>query len=439
MALCALLVSTQAFAADNAATEVSQIAKASSKPANYDTRAKLENQMQIYIREKRDSLPTRVKLYSDVAMVLVPTTSPDWVEQRSLAYEEAILNVSVKYIKEQQLEITNDTVKSMYQAADQVPPPYDKEQETGQAAELVRKILAVGNARADAELKKLGVDPKQYADAPESQKLIQLKNALMSKTIETSFGELVGLTPLQSFEGNDGEGNYAVGVVAAVSSGLRDFAQEVLTSKGDFTPDPSKALDLESVIGDEPALVPQFGVRRLFDKHGLPVIVSFAQWAPQGKSEDPATNDAYREVAVSQAESRADAQISNFLAGSAQFERESDTGKSLEKMAERLPDNTALQHAETKSIINGMMSELRVHSNIKLSGIETFKTWYLDHPVTGRPIVGVVRIWSAAGEKAMSALRESEPSAGTSADGKALKNGQAGVTSGADLMKASDF
>jgi hypothetical protein len=426
---------------DRAATDqAAAVAKAAATATDPDPSQLVQDQMDVYVRQSGFQVREQageLKIVQGIGNVDVPTTNPDWISQRSIAYDEALLNGIAEYVKQQGERITNDTVRSFYQAAHQEPPPYDKNQTPGQSAELLRKILALGNAQVDSELQKLGVDPKQYAASPESQRYTQLSNTLIKKNIRQAFGDIVGLTPVKTFEGTDGKGNYSIGVVAVVSPAMREFAQQVLRAHGEFAPAPARAQDLDKVLGDQTALISQFGVRRMFDGNGLPVIVSFAQWAPAGNSDDPSVNGAYRQAAFSQAEERADGQISDFLAGSAEYSDESDTGHKMEKIAERLPDNYTQQDAVTKDVINGMMNEMRTRSNIHITGVATFRKWSIKHPVSGQPVVGVVRVWSAAGEKAMRTIRDGRSSALPA--GTPPTKGTAGVTSGPDLMKPDDF
>jgi hypothetical protein len=424
--------------------QVARVAAASA-PAidSVDLASDVEEQMQAYIDksglgDRADRGDLQVLHHS--ASVTVSTSDPRWVAFRAMAYKEALLDAAEDFVKAEGETVDNEITHEFYNAAHQEPPPFDKGQEPGQAAELIRKLLAVGNAQLDGELQKLGVDPKSYEAAPEPQKHLQLRNALTQETMRRAFADIVGLTPVQTFEGNDGKGDYQIGVVAVVSPKLRDFAQEVLRAHGEFEPDPAKAQDLKTLFGgDKAKLLCDFGVRRMFDRNGLPVIVSFAQWAPEGSSgDDPSVLDSYREVAFSQAESQADAQIADFLAGSAQFDSKSEVGQSLEKMAERLPDDYIKQDAATHDLVDGMFKSMQARSHISLTGIETVRRWTMAHPVTGRPVVGIIRMWSAAREKQVRALRDGRGGdAGASAADAPRED--ATVRTGNDYMKATDF
>jgi hypothetical protein len=420
---------------------VKAVAQAALDTDDVDVSQNIQDQIQTYLdksglreRQRRHE----IEILTATAAVEVPSTSRDWVMQRSAAYEEALLEAESDYVKQQGLRITDEEVSRVFKAGDQTPPPYDTGQVPGKTAELVRKVVALANGKVDGELRAIGIDPTEYNAAPQPQRYLQMQNAMKRLTARQAVGELTGLVTAQTFEGQDGKGNYMIGVVAVVSPTMKDFARDVLTAHGNIAPDPARAQDLTRVYSDRKQLIPEFGVRRLFDSAGLPVLVSFAQWASGYSGSDPAVSEQYRRVAMEQAEARADAQIAQFLKGSMMVDSQSETGRTIEKAAERLPDGYVQDDAATKSVTDAMLRTLRSHSQVQVTGIETLYSWGAKHPKTGQKIVGVIRIWSAAGEKAVRQLRDQHGSAAAKPVA-APPNGTPSVTKGRDLMNASDF
>ncbi len=441
LAGAASLLATAALGA-SPADEAASVAQAAAEAPAIDNAQSVEEQMEVFV--SRSGFGARQQkegwaVVSATAQVQVSTSDANWVAERSLAYDEAILKATSDYVKSVGVKIDNKTTQDFYQAAGKDPPPYDKGQEPGQAAELMRKVLALGDARIDAELKKLGVDPKQYAEAQPPQQHVQLRNALLHKTVEEAFASVVGLTPVQTFEGTDGKGNEVIGVVAVNSPRMQEFAQSVSAMHGEFEPDPSRAEDLGKALGDGMSLLHQFGVRRMFDDNGLPVIVSFYQWQPQMSDADPSVNGLYLEAAFDQAEAAADRQIADFLNGSAEFDSESEIGHEMQKIAERLPDDYIRQDAPQRTVFNQLTKKMRLRSNIQVTGLRTFKKWSMKHPANGQVVVGVVRMWSAASEKTLRALRDGRPVTGASPAQVVRPNSPAGVIMGTELMKPGDF
>jgi hypothetical protein len=252
-------------------------------------------------------------------------------------------------------------------------------------------------------------------------------------------GELTGLVTMQTFEGHDGQGNYAIGVVAVVCPSLKELAREVQTAHGEIQPDPTRAQDLSQLYANPAELVRDFGVRRMFDENGLPVVVSFAQWASDYTGSDPAVALEYRRAALEQAVVRADGQIAQFLQGSMEYESSSETGRELLRQAERLPDGYGKQDDDMKSVTSALLTTVRNHANVQVTGVQTLHTWSRKHPDTKQPIVGVIRVWSAAAEKATRAMRDQHAPAAKPVVTVEQPRGAPSVAQGRDLMKASDF
>jgi hypothetical protein len=206
-----------------------------------------------------------------------------------------------------------------------------------------------------------------------------------------------------------------------------------------IAPDPSRAMDVMQVISDKKQLIRDFGVRRLFDNDGLPVLVSFGQWASDYSGTDPAVAEVSRRVARQQAESRADGQIAQFLGGSMQVEMDSETGRALEKAAERLPDGYKQDDPATKSVTNSLNEILHNRAHVQVTGIQTLSSWSQKHPETGQQIVGVIRMWSAAGEKVTRSIRDQHGHVAASPPVVEQPHGAPAVVKGRDLMNASDF
>jgi hypothetical protein len=368
------------------------------------------------------------------APVGVPTSNPDWVKYRTIAYTQALLDGQADYVAEQNVRIQTETVRDFYKAANDEPPPYADSKAPGQAAELIRKLLAVGNGQLDAKLRELGVDPKQYEQTPEAQRSDLLRDHLKVKVLKHSLSDVVGLIPVQSFEGTDGAGAMQIGVVGIISSKTRDFAAQVLKSRGAFTADPAHAQDLSALLADKAGLLHDFGVRRMYDAQGLPVLVSFAQWASSYRGQDAAIAATYRDAARHQAEALADGQIADFLKATVIYDQTSTTGAELDRTATVLPDSATV--SDTKNAIDELQRNIKRLATVNVTGIHTLGTWSGKHPLADHTIIGVVRVWSAASEQAIHAMQDPHPAA---AQTQAAPRGPAGVTQGRTLMNASDF
>jgi hypothetical protein len=425
--------------AQTASTDVA-IAKASVPVEPVDVGAVIENQMQDYITQS-GLTPRQARgelwVVSGTAPVAVPASNPDWVKYRMAAYMQALLDTEADYVAAQNLRLQTTTVRDFYKAAGDDVPPYVDPKLPGAASELIRKLLAAGSGQLDAKLRELGIDPKDYEKAPDAQRTALLRDHINTTVLKHSLADVVGLIPLQTFEGQDGAGNYQIGVVGVVSPKMRDLADQLLKARGQFTPEPAKAQDLSKVTADKPGLLHQFGLRWLYDEQGLPVIISFAQWASSYRGPDPSIAATYRDAARHQAEALADGQIADFLKATVVYDQATKAGVELDRTAAALPDSATI--SDTKTALDEMRRRIVRVATVNVTGIRTLTTWTGRHPLSGQPIIVVVRMWSAAGEQAAHALQASHRVGQPSNPTAPTPDVAAGVTQGNSLMKASDF
>ncbi len=419
--------------------QVRDVANSSVSQAPVDPAALIDDQMQQFIdeqhfgeRERRGEL----FILRGKAPVQVPVTNPDWVRYRTITYNNALIEAQADFVAEQNTRNMTRTVLDFYKSADEQPPPFEDRKMPGKAADLLRKLVGVAGGKLDKELKDMGVDPREYESAPEAQKTALLTNHLKTTSMQHSLGDTLGLCSVKTFEGHDGTGNYTIGVVAIASSMMRDFVQQILTARGEFPADPARAQDLSRLYADKTGLINDFGVRRLFDENGLPVIVSFGQWASSYRGTDAGIAATYREAARRQAELIADGQISDFLKGSLTYDRSGTVGQEVDRIASSLPDSSSID--DTKRALDEMKRTMIRTSTINITGLRTLTSWSGQHPATQTPIIGVIRIWSAAGESQMRAMMSTKPK-GASAVATHTPPGMPGVTESRQLMDAKDF
>ena len=422
----------------SANSDAAEIAK-ESVDVQVDVKQLLDEQMEATCRPFDQ--PPRMLLNMGTAVVIKQATDRDWVKARSLAYDEAVNKAYTNYVVSLGVHITTQTAQHFFTAANTEPPPYDESSLKSPQGmqQLVKKLVALGTGKIDKELKNLGIDPKDYEKAPEPQKYIMLQNSLTKTSMKEAIGSIVGLIPVQTFEGNDGHGNFNVGVCLVASQAMKDLASQILTAHGNIAPDPSKAQDLKILYKDKTQLYRDFGVRRVFDEEGYPAVISFSQWASSYTGSDPVVRDAYEAEAVSTATDLADSQIAEFLKGSVDYKSSSQVGEALEKSVDRFADGYIADNEATKTIIDGAIRDMRKQAVVDIVGLHTLYTWSGNHPVSGQRIVGVIRIWSAKTEKTTREFRDNRTPSNASAPKPPQGNGKAGVTSGQTLVKPDDF
>ena len=420
-----------------AASADAAIAQASINVAPVDVGARIENQMQDFI-DQSGFAPRQARgelwVVQGTAPVSVQANDPDWAKFRMVAYTQALLNAQAQFAKEQGLRIGARAVSEPNKApSDNVPafvpaPALDtSDANNGSPASNAKRSAKAGaNAKTDART--------EAVQEPQRTDLINSK--IEANTKRSALADVIGLIPVQTFEGHDGSGHFEIGVVAVISPKMRDFAVQVLKARGEFVPDPSRAQDLSKLTADKSDLLRQFGVRLLYDERGLPAIVSFAQWASHYRGPDPVLAAMYRDAARDQAEALADGQIADFLNASTIYLDNSAAGQDVAQTASVRPGSASAPI--TADIIDELQKKISRDANVRITGIRTLTTWTGIHPVSGQPIIVMVRMWSAASEQAVRAFQAPRPAAQPAATA-APPTGPAGVTQGNSLMKASDF
>jgi len=425
---------------------VRAVAQVAAAPSHLDVATGIDQQITAFLRESglaRRERRNELSTSRGVADVRVNASNPDWVRFRTLAYERAYAQAQTAYLTSQGLRIVSQASNDFYKAAGEEPPPYDAgaEQAPGRINDLLRKLVGAADGRVNELLRSMNIDPRQYEVTPPPQRYVMLSDAFRRSTIRRALGELVGMVPCKSFEAHDGQGNFQIGVLAVVSPKMKDFAIEMRRRRGEFEPDPARAGNLDALTENKDDLVRQFGVRQIFDEDGGPVLVGFGQWAAAslGAGGGNARAAALDRAAVSQARATADAQIGFFLSASAAFETNNEVGDLVESAASRLPDNYIQQEADTAKLLDAVRERLQVRSNSEIVGLKDLEVWRHKHPVTGREIVGVVRIWTAAAERATRALRDRRPPSPARAPAVVPGQGQPGSAAGRTLMRTEDF
>ncbi len=410
----------------------------------FDVRSMLEDQINSYLyssglggRQRRGE----IVVVTGYGQVKVSPDSPDWVKYRMLAYDEALRDAKANWIQQQNKSIVGGIVSRSFRAGNQEPPPYQESQllAPGKLAELLEKVQAVGIGKLNEELQSMGLDPAKYEKQPAAQKYVQLSNDLIRSSTSRSVGELVGLTTPQTFEGRDAQGNYMIATVAVISPKMKEFAQAVLRLRGKFPSDKSRAQNLDPLINNKAALINDFGIRWLYDENGLPVIVSFYQWGLDNTGTDKVLANEVRKLAIAQATEQADLQIAQFLSSSAMLTTKTEAGQKYEKAVERMVDGYTADRAATTKLIDGLDQLFEERAKVdNLTGLQTLTTWGFKHPISNKMVVGVIRIWSAAGELATRTIKDTvlKPAASSETP---MSAGSSGTTKGRDLNNANDF
>ena len=219
------------------------------------------------------------------------------------------------------------------------------------------------------------------------------------------FRYTAGLLPVQTFEGWDESGKYAVGVVIrggidteTVAECLRAKARPVLSR-------PEAGLPVDKALPTDDELVSQFGVRLFFDENGVPALLSFAQWgsAYTGTDEDEA-EDAM-DHAMIQADALANEQLTTFINSTISVRDASVKGEA--KTVHALFDANGVPSEEkVVNYIDTTEKNSVVTGSDTMIGRSTVLKKVIVHPNNGHKLAVCVRMWSFGQYDAMKRVIE---------------------------------
>ena len=336
-----------------------------------------------------------------VERVNVRAESPHFVRSRTMAYEKAYQKAVASYVMDKFGREAVDQYNTYFrdESSDVLRPAAGDVK--GTAARISEKVQQLTEAKLDAGLRAMGVEPAGTL----AQKRKRAEDSIVKTSAREAVGSSAGLLPVQTFEGWDEAGQYAVGVVMrggaeteVIAACLRDKMRPALAR-------PEAGLTVEEAMPSDEELVSQFGVRLFFDKNGVPALLSFAQWgsAYTGTDEDEA-EDALDHAMV-QAEALANEQLTVFINSTISVKEISEKGE--DKFADVVFDAQGVPtEQKTIDFIDRAMKRSTVHGTDTLIGRSTVAKKVLVHPANGHKLAVCVRMWSFGQYDAMKRIIE---------------------------------
>lgn len=456
IAVACLAASLPAFAQnadpnpDNPAGDSAEAVYAEKSAPQKTSRALVEEARDAFLRNAGLQLgaqgnPAGAYIGWGSSSVAVPLGSPAWGRARVAAFDNALIDARAEFIRFQFSDVLTESTRKIFEDDSYgLPeePASDPGETRGKLRAMFSKILAIGDAKLNAKLQDIGMDPSDFDPPPSVSREDHYTNQLLQNTVTRSYGSLAGLVPLQTFEGNDDKGNYTIGVLVVYSDSFRQFASDVLEGRGKLRSNKA-GRSLAQQLGNDPSVFSsQFGVRRFYSEEGLPALVSFGQFAVIDRGGSDRAMDRRRQSALTIARSNADAAIALFLNGNLMFNNSVTTGQIIEEYTEteKSKDGVFSTLNENVGFISRLNEEIKQRAQVQLSGLTDYTTWTYTHPDADQELVGVVRVWSPDTFKAAQDLRNFTPDTGDKDPAATEPDaGPAKVKQGGMPVDVSDF
>lgn len=431
--------------------EVEQALDESAKPEPIDPGMQIEDAIAAYKQGEGRGFVTKAregKLYFGVgqASVMLRPEDRNWGNARVMAYKEALLNAKADYLTHLGVNVVANSVTRLFDDPSQMPSFTPEElTSSSKLGELLDKAVAVAGGMLDEKLTEMGIDPEEFRAAPTEKRALLFERSVSETTTRRARHELTGVIPVNTFEANDSDGNHVVAVAIVASPKMRAFIDDVIRSKGDITPNPSKAssIPLEQVFSDKSALIDEFGIRRMFDEQGYPVLVSFGQSSNPYRGNDYQQRYDNRKVSFAAAEAEAFGNFATLFKSTGTFDESTSQVMQNQRIGIVRAEGRDLSESEetSREFIRALEQEMEASGRVQdLAGTRELLRWTAKHPLYGHEINGVIYVWHPVAEANARALRDYKPAqAKPSADTKPAVKAPASVQRSMDLMSADDF
>lgn len=374
--------------------------------------------------------------------------SRDWADYRIMAYKEALMEAQAQFIQWEGISTRADMVSRMFDDQTQMPTFESHElQNTSKLAEVLDKVMAVTTGKLDEQLREMNIDPEEFRAAPSAKRARIFENSISERVAVNARAAITGLVPVKTFEANSANGEHVIAVVVVASTKMSQFVHDLKNSRGDIAADPARASKTplrDLFAADKPALIHEFGIRKMFDENGYPVLISFGQAGTGYTGSDFSRKMDARKSARLFAQADAYANFAYFLnsTGTANLNTTRASSTTRDGIATLEQGSVIESEAERMELVRIINNEIASRGSVSdLPGTRQLLSWTEDHPQTGHEINGVVYIWHPQSELQARELRNFKPTQTTQTpqQQKPRASGQAGTSQSRDLMSADDF
>ncbi len=311
----------------------------------------------------------------------------DFIDKRSIAYQKAYLDALANAVTNRVGHNMAEAVRNFSKDSSVINANEDPDK---QLPILQQKIEALAEAEIDQKLRELNVDPKKFNANTIKQKRQLYCDTYISEAVKEAFGSSVGCLPVQTFETNDGKGNYAVGVILRFDISTIDIAECVAQNKRPLLNRKDLAQTVDKALPTEEQMITQFGVRLFFDESGTPTILSFGQKGTTYTGTDAYEADMDMEASLRLAEAEANSQLTFFINSTLSFREVSKSGSSRIKEEYVKMDNSK-EERTLKNLIKKISASTVIKGNAEMKGRSVVYKEVLNHPAGHNVAVVVVQ------------------------------------------------
>ena len=320
------------------------------------------------------------------AEIKAPRSDRNYAASRVIAFDTAMLAAKKSMASFLATEIRTQLERSYEEGSFSKSDPFSDSDIPADESTILAKVKMLINAKLDAALRAEGIDPDKAAkEALARAARKQINDDKFIKFTEASALSFIsGMQVRKAFECSPANKKGMIGVVTVWSPVLQKMAESML-GLGPVPPKAPKASIREQINKlDTKTLLTTFGVQQMLDEDGNYVLVSFGQ---DGALTDSGTS---ANAAYDKAQLNAVANIRQF-AGENVHVSEGAMNAENTKEFEVAVDQYETEYENASSYKQKVTA---VADRMSISGISPLKRWKATHPISGKPIYGVICTWS---------------------------------------------
>jgi hypothetical protein len=336
------------------------------------------------------------QIFKATIEVTLPITDPRWLDERALAYEQAMVNAKSQYAAFLDTEVQAGRTSSGFNVKGAGIP--DAGYEVAKTLSTFDRLRTLADKTLDEQIKLLDPtwDGTGKTAAQRDERVVQLRRRFEENVSAHSQALTVGATPIYTAEGPTRNG-YSVLVGIVVSSNMRKIARAISDPNVKLPADAPEA-PISKQIADRYAADPTFltateGVRVMTDEHGARVLVCFAGVGDTG---DSMTTEKEAELSCR-------GRIAQFVAEQIATDDRKSGGMALDKFAPRSDGSVPESRASFNQVIQSRTQALT--PQVAMTGLMQVGLYETQHHYAHQPMVVAIYEWSQASSASAAQLR----------------------------------
>jgi len=415
LTVSAVQVNAETAATNNASPAVNGCASDASHLSSVQL---LEKQMRTFNQtsfgaglKERSENGSLVLLTSGIVSVDQSVSSPSFGKSRDFAYAKALSKLQSKFILAKSSQLQAQIVTEEYNAEPSADDLTFSNESSNEDAyiRIGEKVFKLAEAKLDNALRKEGVSEEDVKATAREKKVDLFRDSVKRQSSRQAFGRASGLIPVKTMEVIDCNGRVGVSVVAVYSEKNEEFVNAVINGES-MKPNENRAAkqtlqaQVDSEI-DSGSIVYEWGIRKLYDLAGYPMLVSYGQWGYVPQKGMVKANERRRRSALNQADAGAVEQITLFLNSQASFLDETSREQFVNSYIRITETDKGIEKTEEEvtEFLEKSIKSFAVKGNVKLTGLSDPMHWDLAYPHESAQsnIVGSVLYWSPRNEDAI--------------------------------------